>query len=268
MKPLYIDNHCHLNFKDYDADRDAVLQRMREEGVGAIVVGTNKEMSQKAVELAEKHDNLYAIIGLHPIYAGGRYGREAFDYEFYKNLAQSKKVVGIGECGFDYTGSDDEDVRCQDVAFREQIRLANEFGKPLMLHLRNGMSQVGKDAYGDALAILKSGSKVPGEAHFFAGTLPQATDFLELGYYISFTGVVTFTSDYNELVRYVPVDRLLSETDSPYVAPIPYRGKRCEPTYVREVVREMAEIRGIPESGVPEFAAQLVRNSHKIFNTF
>ena len=268
MKPLYIDNHCHLNFKDYDADRDAVLQRMREGGVGAIVVGTNMETSRQAVELAEKNDNLYAIIGLHPIYAGGRYGREAFEYDFYKDLAKSKKVVGIGECGFDYTGSDDEDVRCQDKAFREQIRLANELGKPLMLHVRNGAAQVGKDAYNDALAILKKDSKVAGEAHFFAGTLPQATDFLELGYYISFTGVVTFTSDYNDIVRYVPADRLLSETDSPYVAPIPYRGKRCEPTYVREVVHELAEIRGISLENRAEFAAQLVQNSQKLFNIF
>ncbi|MES2471189.1 MAG: TatD family hydrolase [Patescibacteria group bacterium] len=272
MTPLYIDNHCHLNFDDYDADREAVIARMKEQGVGAIVVGVDRKSSEEVVALAEKHDNLYAIVGLHPIYAGGYAGREAFDYDFYKNLIQSnKKVVGIGECGFDYASMDPEDHRLQDVAFRGQVKLANELGKPLMLHLRNNRDgDLSKNAYNDALAILKTESKVPGEAHFFAGTLPQATDFLGLGYYISFTGVVTFVDAYNDLVRYIPEDRLLSETDAPYVAPVPHRGKRCEPQFVIETVKEMAEIRGIADNEADRraFFNKLVENSRKLYGIF
>lgn len=220
----YIDIHCHLNFSDFDIDREAIIAEMKEKKIGAIIVGTTFETSKKAVEIAEKHDNLWAIIGCHPIYA-----EEGFDYDAYKKLSTHPKVVGIGECGLDYKYPNDK----QREVFEQQIKLAQDINKPLMLHIR--------DAYKDVYEMLKDTS-VRANAHFFAGTLEDAKNFIDLGYSISFTGVITFTHDYDALVKNVPADRIMSETDSPYVSP--KRGQRNTPLNVVDIVAKMAELRG------------------------
>jgi TatD DNase family protein len=258
ITPRLVDAHAHLNFAAFNDDRAEVIKRTLEAGVWHINVGTKKDTSRQAVELAEQYDQgVYAIVGLHPIHTARSYHDEAelgekalgftsagedFDYDDYLQLARRPKVVGIGECGLDYFRADPAMVIRQKEIFSSQIRLANEVQKPLMLHIRSGDNQ---SAYAEALAILKAQAKVLGNAHFFAGTIAEAKSFLDLGFYLSFTGVITFAKDYAELVRFVPLDRILIETDCPYVAPAPYRGKRNEPLYVTEVAKRVAELKGL-----------------------
>ncbi len=287
----YIDIHCHLNFPDFDADRDEAIKRAQEAGVGMIIVGTTRETSRRAVEIAESHENIWAIVGLHPIYAG----EEDFDRDYYLQLARHDKVVGIGECGYDYYRAPVVTFDQQHAAFLGQISIANEVGKPLMLHLRSGSAlkekpapstgATGVNAYADALVALQrfhadhdAHPKVIGDAHFFAGTVEEAKAFLDLGFYISCTGVVTFARSYDDVIRSVPLDRLMCETDAPYVTPVPYcgergngrgktDGKKCvpvrnEPLFVTAIAHKIAEIRGEPESVV---LPALVENAKRLF---
>lgn len=274
MEIKYIDNHAHLNFTVFDEDRDVVLGRMKSEGVGAINIGTKQETSQKAVELAQLHENLWSIVGLHPIHTGKSFHDvdeiggetkpfeskgEIFNKDFYRELAKDPKCLGIGECGFDFFHVSPDTYMVQEKAFRAQVELAVELDLPLMLHMRSGN---GLNAYQETLKILKEYGVRKGEAHFFAGSIDEAKAFLDLGFYVSFTGVITFAKQYEELVRSIPLDRLLSETDSPYVAPVPYRGERCEPTFVIEVIKKMALIKGLE---VEEVSKQLLLNSKKLW---
>ncbi len=276
----YIDIHAHMNFAIYRDDLDAVIKRTRSDGVVVINVGTQQDTSKRAVELAEQHDHLYAVLGLHPIHTTASYhdhdelgeqGKEftsrgeVFDKEYYRELIHSsKKVVGIGECGLDYYHGDSESKEKQEIAFRKQIELAIEEKLPLMLHIRP--SKDSYDAYYDVLNIIKEykadASDLIGDVHFFAGTVEIAKEFLDLGFYISFTGVITFAKIYEELVQSVPMKRILSETDAPYVSPVPFRGQRNEPSHVREVVKKIAEIKGIKEV---EVAEQIIKNAKRLF---
>lgn len=265
MKPKYIDIHAHTNFTDFDADRKEVVTRALNAGVWMINIGTGEATSQKAVEmLAEFPEGVYAIVGLHPIHAVESRGEEAelFDVDFYKKLvaAGGKKVVGIGECGFDYIAAvTPEDKARQEKAFRQQIELALELDLPLMLHIRSGP---GGDAYKDALAVLREYKNLRGDAHFFAGSLDNAREFLALGFHLSFTGVVTFAKQYKELVEATPMDRLMSETDCPYVAPMPVRGTRNEPFNVTYTADKILDIKGVtPEKG----RAELVENAFRLW---
>ncbi|MDQ5971131.1 MAG: TatD DNase family protein [Patescibacteria group bacterium] len=278
MNFKYIDIHSHTNFKAFEEDRDAVIMRALDAGVAVINVGTQIDTSRFAVEMANKYDGVYAIIGLHPIHTGASYhdtkelgeeGKaftsrgEVFDYENYKKLIVDPKVVAIGECGLDYYRCTEETIAKQKQAFIEQINLANEYNKPLMLHIRNNPEDKTLNAYSDALEILKEHARVLGDVHFFAGSLEDAKGFVDFGFTLSFTGVITFTHDYDEVVRQTPLDMIMSETDSPYITPIPYRGKRNEPVYVIEVVKKIAEIKGLP---IDEVANQLVVNAKRVFN--
>jgi TatD DNase family protein len=256
----FIDIHTHVNFAVFDADREEVIDRALSSGTAMINVGTQKDTSAKAVEIAHQYkEGVYAIVGVHPIHADAAprdedeigpdvpaftSRGEAFDYDFYKNLATDPKVVAIGECGLDYFHSDESAVAKQRANFIAQIELANELNKPLMLHIRNGKERA--TAYKDVYDILKSHAKVGGNAHFFAGNWEEAKLFLDMGYTISFTGVITFASQYEEVIRNTPLDRIMSETDAPFVSPVPYRGKRNEPFYVQEVVKRIAEIKNLP----------------------
>jgi len=265
----YFDAHTHVNFVAYNDDRAETIQRAKEAGVVMNVVGTQRETSAAAVELAEKYDNVYATIGLHPIHTSKSYhdvkelgegGKEftsrgeQFDVSAYEALGKNSRVIAIGECGLDYYRCDESTKELQKKVFIEHIELANKLWKPLMLHIR--------EAYDDALEILKVHAKVKGDAHFFAGDWVTAKKFLELGFTLSFTGVLTFTHDYDEVVKNAPPDMLLSETDAPYVTPVPHRGKRNEPAYVTEVVRAIARIRGEDFEVV---AAQLAENARRVF---
>lgn len=276
--PKYIDVHSHVNFTAFAEDRDPVMKRALENDTWVINVGTQFNTSQKAVEVAHQYESgVYAIIGLHPIHTSasfhdkkelGEEGQaftsrgEQFENDLYRKLLADPKVVGIGECGLDYYHHTQEYVENQKKNFIEQIQLANEFDKPLMLHIRNHPEDNTLNAYRDALEILKQHAKVKGDVHFFAGTVEDAKGFTDFGFTISFTGVITFTTDYDEVIRETPLDMILTETDAPYVTPVPYRGKRNEPVYVREVVKKIAQIKRLSED---ETAKTLLNNAFRIF---
>ena len=281
--PKYIDIHSHVNFKAFDEDRDEVIKRALDNNTLIINVGTQIDTSKKAVEMKNQYqEGVYAIVGLHPIHTGASYhdekelgegGKEftsrgeIFDKESYrellKNKKANKKIVGIGECGLDYYRCDEVSISKQKENFISQIELANEFDKPLMLHIRNYPADKTKSAYKDSLEILKKYSKVKGNVHFFAGTWEEAKSFLDFGFTLSFTGVITFTHDYDEIIKNTPLNMIMSETDSPYVAPVPHRGKRNEPSYVQEVVKKIAEIKNISES---EVAEAIMVNARRVFS--
>lgn len=280
-KYTHIDTHTHLNLSAFSEDREEVLARTREAGVAHINVGTKESTSKKAVEIAENNDGSWAIVGLHPIQTTpdhhdedtvGENGQpftskgEEFNPDFYRTLAQSEKVVGIGECGFDYFRCEPETYEMQERAFIAQIELANELDLPLMIHTRDPKSgkesPTGRSVYEDVYQTLKQYAKVKGNVHFYAGTYEQAEKLFELGFTVSFTGVITFAKDYEEVVKAVPLELMHAETDSPYVAPVPYRGKRCEPMYVKEVVEKIAEIKNLPAE---EVQMQLLKNAERLY---
>ena len=277
--PKYIDIHSHVNFKAFDEDRDEVIKRALENDTWVINVGTQIDTSRKAVEMANQYkEGVYAIIGLHPIHTGASYhdekelgegGKEFtsrgenFDKDAYRELLKDPKVVGIGECGLDYFRLTEESVEKQKNDFIAQIELANEFNKPLMLHIRNNPEDKSHNAYADALEILKACSKVKGDVHFFAGSVEDAKAFVDFGFTLSFTGVITFANSYDEVIKATPLDMIMSETDSPYVTPAPHRGKRNEPVYVSEVVKKIAEIKGLPEV---EVSQAIINNAKRVFD--
>ena len=275
----YFDAHTHPQFVAYDNDRDEAMKRALDAGVSMNVVGTQKDTSAAAVALAEKYDNVYASIGLHPIHTSksyhdaqelgtsfakaseGKGGKEGFtsrgellDFDYYRKLGESPKVIAIGECGLDYYRVEESTKNIQFEAFVRQIELANKLQKPLMLHIRN--------AYDDAIALIKQHAKVQGDVHFFAGDWNVAKRFLDLGFTLSFTGVVTFTHDYDEVIKNMPLDMILSETDAPYITPVPFRGKRNESMHIPLIVQKIAQIRGEDESLVRE---QLFENAERVF---
>jgi TatD DNase family protein len=282
----YFDAHTHTNFVAYDEDRDEVMQRSFEAGVGMNVVGTQIDTSRSALALAQKYDNVWATIGLHPThtsksfhdtkelgpsFADASKGKEGFmsrgeifDAKAYEALGKNPKVIAIGECGLDYYRLEADTKKMQEDVFVQQIELANTLGKPLMLHIRPALRSLGEvgNAYEDSIEILKSHAKVRGDVHFFAGDWDIARQFLDLGFTLSFTGVVTFTHDYDEVVRNAPLDMILAETDAPYITPVPYRGQRNEPAYVTKVVEALAAIRG--EDG-DMVRAQLMANAGRVF---
>lgn len=266
----YIDVHTHLNLPEFQDDIHAIAQKTMNDDVMVINVGTGQETSLRAVALAKQYTHMRAIVGLHPIYAAPSYSTdtgEVFDTAFYTRLITTDRdhtIVAIGECGLDYFHGTEQTKALQEKAFVQQIELAIETGLPLMLHIRP--SENSYDAYYDVLALLKRYTKdapgLRGDVHFFAGTIDIAKEFLDLGFYISFTGVITFAQGYADLVRCVPMDRILSETDAPYVSPVPFRGQRNEPSHVREVVKKIAMIKGVPEDVVAE---QIMRNAQLLF---
>jgi TatD DNase family protein len=254
----YIDIHCHLNLEQFDLDYKEAISRAKEKEVGMIIVGTNLKTSEKAIKIAEENENIWAIVGLHPT----EIPCEAFDYDAYKKLAQHNKVVGIGECGFDYFRQGFENKAAQQEVFEKQIAIANEVKKPLMLHLRSGLKP-GENAYKDALEVIKNHAKVHGDAHFFTGSWEEGKQFLDLGFRLSFTGVITFARNYDEIIKNTPLNMIMSETDAPFVAPEPHRGERNEPAYVIEVAHKIAEIKG---ETLEKTLPHLIDNAKKLFS--
>lgn len=254
-KPQFFDVHTHAQFAAYDVDRDAMLVRALSADTWMVNVGTQCDTSRLAIEIAKRRgEGVYATVGLHPIHTEKSHHDakelgadqeftsrgEEFDFEYYKKLAEENVVVAIGECGLDYYRLDEGTKEKQYVTLRGHIEVAHEVGKPLMIHCRN--------AFDDLIPLLKSERKNmlpedPGIIHFFTGTVDHARALLELGFSFSFGGVTTFTRDYDEVVRFISRDNILSETDAPYVTPTPHRGKRNEPVYVKHVVEQIAKIR-------------------------
>ncbi len=270
MNFQYIDTHAHLNLAQFGADRNEVIEKNRAEDVACINIGTHKQTSELSLELAQQNEDMRSIVGLHPINVLSKDPDDPasvvepeFDYDFYKQLAQHEHVVGIGECGFDYFHNSDDTYEAQREAFVAQIALANEVQKPLMLHLRSGREVGGRNAYTDALDILKTEAKVVGNAHFYAGSWEQAKAFFDIGFTISFTGVITFTHDYEQIVKDAPLDMIHGETDCPYVAPKPHRGKRCEPWMVKQVYKKIAELKNQDEELV---RLQLLQNARDLYS--
>lgn len=245
MQPKIFDIHSHLNFPDFNKDREEVIGRMSENGIWTICVGADGKTSQECVDLAEKYKNIFASVGLHPTDSN-----ENFEKDFYRKLAQHSKVVVIGECGLDYYRIQNKKLRIkQQDLFKKQIELALEFNKPLMIHCR--------DAHDDLIEILKARlavgqaeshrlkANLRGNIHFFSGTWEQAQKYFDLGFTISFAGPITFSSQYDEIIKNAPMDKIMIETDAPFAAPAPYRGKRNEPIYVMEVAKKIAEAKNI-----------------------
>ncbi|GIW68563.1 MAG: hydrolase TatD [Candidatus Parcubacteria bacterium] len=264
-----IDAHCHLDDPQFDEDRQEVIRRAREAGIGMISVGTNAASSKRAVELAEEHEGVWACVGVHPEEIAehqgeGEDGESAMEH--IAALAERPAVVAVGECGFDYARVPREEARKQQLPlFEAHIALAAKLDKPLMLHIRPS-ARGASDAYEDTLdtlaAFKASYPNLRGNAHFFAADAPTAHRFFDLDFTVSFTGVLTFVRDYQEVARALPPERVLVETDAPYVAPAPHRGARNEPKFVKEVARALALLWGVGED---EAACQLLRNTRALF---
>jgi len=261
-----IDIHAHLQFPQFDGDLEAVIERAREAEIGVINVGTDLETSRAAVALAEAYPNLMrATIGIHPTDPPKVDELTSVFIELEK-LAKHSRVVGIGECGLDYFHvKDGADRKKQIEIFERQIELAKIVSKPLMIHCRPSPNT--QDAYKDILQILNQkleakSHKLSGNVHFFAGHWDEAKLFLDLGFSLSFTGVVTFTNNYDEVIKKAPLDRIMIETDCPFVAPAPYRGKRNEPSYLPMIVERLAALRGFL---VGEIATTTTSNAERLF---
>lgn len=259
----YFDAHSHIQFPPYDEDRDALIASMKEQEIGSIVVGVDMDSSRKAIALASAHENLFASIGLHP----NDTPEELFDREAFLELAKHEKVVAIGECGLDNFRPEEPEAEKarQRSVFESHVQLAIETGKPLMIHARPSKGTM--DAYRDLIDILGSykrehGDKLWGDIHFFVGGIEEARELIALDFTLSYTAVLTFTHDYDEVVKFAPMTHLLSETDSPYVAPAPNRGKRNDPRAVIQVVEAIAVIRGEDPEKV---RGDILQNVERVF---
>lgn len=276
---MLLDSHCHLQFKAYENDRDEVILRCQEKGVIMNVVGTQKDTNKKAIELAEKHDNIYATIGLHPIHLFPAFvdeqesrfisREEDFDEAHFEQFVKSPKVIAIGEAGIDLfhlpkDKSLEEALKKQKEVFIKHYNFAKKHNLPIVIHVRN--------AYDEMTEVLLSANDIQGVVHCYSGNWQNAQKFLDLGLYLGFTGVITFPPlktnpqphlELLEVVKKCPLDRILVETDAPYLAPQKYRGQRCEPWMVEEVVKKIAEIK---EKTVEEIQKITLQNALNLFS--
>lgn len=278
---MLIDTHAHVQFEGFKEDADLVMRRALDAGMVVINVGSQIDTSREAVEMLEKYpENVYAVVGLHPEHTFEHKldeeeshfttRHEKFSYEEYKLLAQHEKVVGIGECGLDYyrlpeNGNIAEIKESQKQAFSEQIKLAVELDKTLVIHGRPSSGT--NDAYEDIYEIVKEALKASPfrfEVHSFTGDLATAKRFIDLGGYIGLNGIITFdkTGKLEEVVKNIPLEFIVLETDAPYLAPVPMRGKRNEPLYVEHTARKIAEWKNI---SFEEVARVTSENAKKLF---
>lgn len=270
---MIIDTHSHISFKAYDSDRSEVIKRNKKNGVVCIDVGTKYETSEKVVNLAEANENMYAAIGLHPIHiktdlmklrmdedeGGFTPLGEEYNKEKYRELAKSKKVVAIGEVGLDYyykpkgTAKKEQYKKLQKEIFIKQLELAEELNLPVIIHCRM--------AFEDLYEILKT-KKIKGVIHCFTGTVKQAQKFIDLGFYLGINGII-FKLDLNEVIKQCPLDKILTETDCPYLTPITEGDKRNEPIFVKHIIQKIADIKGL---NFDQIASVTTQNAKKLFN--
>jgi len=251
---MLVDSHCHLNFPEFTENMPAVLQAMQENGVHhALCIGVTLEKFPQVLAIAEANPHIWATVGIHP----DNEGVEEADVNRLLALADHPKVIGIGETGLDYfrlTG----DLEWQRERFRTHIRAAIACDKPLVIHTRNAAE--------DTLRIMREegADKCGGDMHCFTESQEVADQAMELGFYISLSGIVTFKNAQalKEVARNIPLDRMLVETDSPYLAPVPFRGKTNQPAYVRHVAEHIADLRGI---SLGEVAEATTRNFFRLF---
>lgn len=252
---MFVDSHCHIDFPELAADIDGVLGKMRENEVDqCLCISVNLEDFPRVLKLAEMHDNVFATVGVHPDYED----IEEPDVARLVRLANHPKIIGIGETGLDYyrlTG----DLEWQRERFRTHIRAAIKTGKPLIIHTRSAAE--------DTLRIMReeNAADIGGVMHCFTETLDVAEQAMAMNFYISISGIVTFKNavQIKAVAQKVPLDRLLIETDSPYLAPAPFRGKLNQPGYVKHVAEEIARLRGV---SVIEIASSTTNNFNKLFN--
>lgn len=274
---MIIDTHSHLNFNAYKKDLDEVIKRTLTEDIWLINVGTKYETSKKAVELAEKHNKgVYAAIGLHPIYTAVELQKiktdpeegvffvneEFFDKEKYKELAKSYKVVAIGEIGLDYYYKPKTNTKLeqfkekQKKVFIEQLEFAKELNLPVILHCRM--------AHTDLIEILKSQiPKLCGVIHCFTGTIQEMQKYIRLGFYIGINGII-FKYNIDETIQKIPLDKILVETDCPYLTPPQEGNKRNEPIFVKHVIQKIADLKGISFQEVTDRTTESARKLFKI----
>jgi TatD DNase family protein len=274
-----IDTHTHINLRAFKDDAQETITRALENGVAVINVGTQIDTSRQAVTLLEKFpENVYATVGLHPTHTYAhdyeddeevkfKTREEGFDYEQYKALAQNPRVLGIGECGLDYfrmpEDRDAEEIKnLQRTAFLEQIRLAKELDKVLCVHCRP--TEGTNNAYEDLLEIIKAQDVKRFEVHCYTGDLETAKRFVELGGYIGVNGIITFdkTGRSEEVIKRIPIEAIILETDAPYLTPKSKRGKRNEPSYIIEVAEKIAEWKNLSVGEVCEITTN---NAKKLF---
>lgn len=276
---MKIDTHCHIQFQAYTDDRDAVIARCKEKRTILNLVGTQKDTSTLAVELAEQYDWMYASIGTHPIHLHPTHvdeeethfmsREEEFDEPYYEQLVQSKKVIGIGECGLDlwHVPKDvpvEHVLQKQKKVFINHANFAHKHGLPLVIHCR--------EAHEHMVGVLEGFQRpIQGTVHCFTANWGFAEKYLALGLHLGFTGVITFPpkktdprpqEELLEVVKNIPLDRVVVETDSPYLAPQAYRGTRSEPWMVEEVIKKIAEIKGLSVETVEK---QVEENTRRLF---
>ncbi|NTW46413.1 MAG: TatD family hydrolase [Candidatus Moranbacteria bacterium] len=280
MSSLF-DTHAHVNFNAFRKDADEVLRRALEAGISVTNVGSQFSTSRRAVEYARKYEGeaVYAAVGLHPIQLRDRTFEhrddesdwelpsteirtrgEVFDYDAYLELARDPRTVAIGEVGLDYhhfeEGDDVEMMKDeQKSVLRGFVRLADEVGKPMIIHCW--------DAYDDLLSLLDEVMpEKRGIIHSFIGSYKTAKKFLDRGWMIGINGIATYSDSYDRLIREVPLDRIVVETDCPYLAPVPHKGERNEPLLVKLVAEKVAAVKGVPYSDV---AKTTTANARRIF---
>ena len=250
------DAHAHYDDEQFNEDRESVIKELKKNNVvGVLNCGASLEGAINSVELANKHDIFYAAVGIHPEYAN-EFGEDTVDK--LKKLAKNDKVKAIGEIGLDYYYDENPEREIQKKAFIRQMELAKELNLPVIIHDR--------DAHEDTLNIIKQFKGVIGEIHCFSGSVEFARECLKLGYYIGFTGVVTFKNAKKaiEVVKEVPLDRILIETDCPYMAPTPFRGKRNRSEYIEYIINKIAEIKDIEPEEVSDRAISNIRRLLRI----
>lgn len=241
---MIFDSHAHYDDSQFNEDRAIVLKQIQENGVvGVLNCGSDLRGMNMSIELANTYDFIYAAVGIHPEYA------QLVNEELIENMrnhAKNPKVRAIGEIGLDYYWEENPPREVQKKAFRMQMQLARELNLPVVIHDR--------EAHQDTLEIMKEFSDVKGVVHCFSGSVEFAKECLKLGYYIGITGVVTFKNAkvIKEVAKVVPLDKLLVETDCPYMAPTPYRGKRNQSDYIQYIIEEIAQLKGITKEEVEE----------------
>lgn len=251
---MLFDTHAHYDDESFDADRDAVLTALPEQGVGLILnPGCDVESSRKAVRYAAAYPHVYAAVGIHPENCGGC---TAGDLDAIRALAQQSKTVAIGEIGLDYYWAENPPRDFQQQVLRQQLALARELALPVIIHDR--------EAHADTLAIVREFPGVTGVFHCFSGSPEMARELLKMGWYLGFDGPVTYKNARRapEVAAVTPLDRMLIETDSPYMTPVPYRGRRNDSGYVHLVAEKLAEWKGVtPE----EMARVTTENGKRLF---
>ncbi|MFB6182252.1 MAG: TatD family hydrolase [Candidatus Magasanikbacteria bacterium] len=277
---MIIDSHCHLQFEAYEDDREEVIENCRDKNTRMILVGTQQDTSQKAVKLAEENQDMWASVGLHPIQSKEVKVEEEdtsfvargedFNIDFYRNLIEdSDNVVAVGETGLDqHHIPEDQDIdKLMDEqwsAYKQHVKLAQEFNLPVIMHIRS--------AHDEMISRLRDiNLDYDGVVHCFSSNWEHAKEYLEMGFHISFTGIITFPpkssnpdEQHNlwEAVEKTPLEKILVETDAPFLAPQKYRGDRAEPWMTHEVIKKIAEIKDLEVQKVKE---QTVSNTQKLF---